>query len=73
VNVANLTVPVNACLRQPVPWPVSGHRVFPGEASQVGEARRFSNSQLPGGSFTVRAGRDAGGWLRVEVTDQGGL
>lgn len=100
MNDANLTMPVNACLREPVPWPVSWHRVFPGEASQVGEARRFlasclagcavaddaltclselaanavlhSNSQLPGGSFTVQAGRDPGGRLRIEVTDQGG-
>jgi serine/threonine-protein kinase RsbW len=100
VNDANLTMPVDACLRQPGPWPVSWHRVFPGEASQVREARRFlasclagsavsedavaclselaanavlhSNSQLPGGSFTVQAGRDAGGRLRVEVADQGG-
>ena len=100
MNDINLATPVNACLRQPVPWPVSWHRVFPGEASQVGEARRFlagcladcavaddamtcvselaanavlhSNSRLPGGSFTVKAGRDAGGRLRVEVADQGG-
>jgi len=31
-----------------------------------------SNSRLPGGSFTVQAGRDAGGRLRIEVADQGG-
>jgi serine/threonine-protein kinase RsbW len=100
VNDTNVATPVNACLPQPVPRPMSWYRDFPGEASQVGEARRFlasclagcavaddaitcvselaanavlhSNSRRPGGSFAVQATRDAGGRLRIEVTDQGG-
>jgi hypothetical protein len=59
VNDANLATPINACPRQTVPWPVSWHVLH-------------SNSRLPGGSFTVQAGRDAGGRLRIEVSDQGG-
>jgi serine/threonine-protein kinase RsbW len=101
VSDSNVATPISACLRPPVQQLLqSWHRAFPGEASQVREARRFlahclagcavaddavtclselaanavlhSNSRLPGGSFTVHAGRGPSGRLRVEVVDQGG-
>lgn len=48
MNDSNVSTSINTGLRPSARGPLSWQRVFPGEASQVGEARRFLASCLAG-------------------------